>query len=317
MRKIYTILVFCSFVFSAFAQQEQQNTQFMYNKQSYNPGFVGSADAGCFTAIVRRQWLEVDGAPEVQVLNFHTPLLGQRVGVGGGISRQVVGITENITANAAYAYRLRLGNGYLGIGIDASIRSLKNNYGDSRLVGTQAIDMDPSIPGTQVQKFIFNFGSGLYYNGEKFYIGVSSPRLLNTNIDFATEDPLLAREEQHYYLMGGTTFPVGENVKLQPQVLVKYVQNAPLDADANLTAIFNDRFMVGASYRLGGASNSGLGESVDLLVGAYINEHLVFGLSYDLTLSGLKDYTSGSIEAMVRYCLGDGQDGDYLNPRFF
>jgi len=282
MRKIYTILVFCSFVFSAFAQQEQQNTQFMYNKQSYNPGFVGSADAGCFTAIVRRQWLEVDGAPEVQVLNFHTPLLGQRVGVGGGISRQVVGITENITANAAYAYRLRLGNGYLGIGIDASIRSLKNNYGDSRLVGTQAIDMDPSIPGTQVQKFIFNFGSGLYYNGER-----------------------------------GTTFPVGENVKLQPQVLVKYVQNAPLDADANLTAIFNDRFMVGASYRLGGASNSGLGESVDLLVGAYINEHLVFGLSYDLTLSGLKDYTSGSIEAMVRYCLGDGQDGDYLNPRFF
>jgi len=34
------------------AQQEQQYTQFMYNKLAINPGYAGSKDAICLTGLV-------------------------------------------------------------------------------------------------------------------------------------------------------------------------------------------------------------------------------------------------------------------------
>ena len=49
----------------------------------------------------------------------------------------------------------------------------------------------------------------------------------------------------------------------------------------------------------------------------FLPKHLLFGLSYDMTLSDLKDYNTGSIEGVVRYCLGSPDGGASLNPRFF
>jgi hypothetical protein len=70
------------------------------------------------------------------------------------------------------------------------------------------------------------------------------------------------------------------------------------------------------SYRLGG-SQSGAGESIDLLLGAQVTNNILFGVAYDITLSDLKDYNSGTIEAFARYCFGKSQSEEYLNPRFF
>jgi hypothetical protein len=46
----------------------------------------------------------------------------------------------------------------------------------------------------------------------------------------------------------------------------------------------------------------------------------MLGISYDITLSAIKDYSNGSIEASVRYCFGKGDatgEKEYVNPRFF
>ncbi len=100
---------------------------------------------------------------------------------------------------------------------------------------------------------------------------------------------------------------------------MKYVRNAPFDADVNGNLIIYDRYTVGLSYRIGGSKESGVGESVDLLLGAQVTDNLLFSLAYDITLSELRNYNSGTIEAMVRYCFGNisSSGGDYLNPRFF
>jgi len=101
-------------------------------------------------------------------------------------------------------------------------------------------------------------------------------------------------------------------------VLMKYVTGAPVDFDANANLILQDRYIVGLTYRLGGDKNSGLGESVDILLAAQLTNNILFGLSYDFTLSDLKDYTTGSIEASLHYCIGKANKRkDFVNPRFF
>ena len=299
-----------------FGQQEAHTTQFMYYKMGYNPGVAGSREAPCVSAIYRNQWLGIDGAPQMQILSFSMPLLNQRVGVGANLVRQSIGITELITFDGIYSYRFPLGRGYMGIGIQGSIRSLNINYQDSRLVGTQPIDIDPAVPDLSQRRFLFNFGTGVYYQGEKFYVGLSAPRLLPSNIDFGETEQKISREVQHVYLMGGFSIQAGENFRIQPQALIKFVPNAPIDADVNVSAIFSERYITGVTYRLGGSS-SGFGESVDILLAAQITKMLLLGFSYDITLSELRDFNTGSMEVLLRVCFGKSEGEDIVNPRFF
>jgi type IX secretion system PorP/SprF family membrane protein len=299
------------------AQQEQQYTQFMYNKLSINPGYAGSTDAGCFSAIYRKQWIGLEGAPETQLLSFNTPLLNRRVGVGLTILRHSIGIENRISLEGSYSYRIQVGRGTLGLGIMPSIRRRTVDWNDSRLKGTQPIGVDGAIAGGFQSKWLFNVGVGAYYSTNKYYVGVSLPRILKNNIDFSEVGSIISKEVHHAYLMTGLLVNVNDKIKLQPQILVKYAQNSPLDFDLNLMGIFMEKFNAGLTYRAGGSKETGIGESLDVLVGAQLTRNLMFGLSYDITLSEVKNYSNGSIEAILRYCLGKSEGKEYINPRFF
>lgn len=219
MKNLLTTIIFCTLGLSAvFAQQQPQNTQFMYYKLGYNPGFAGSQEAPCITCLYRQQWLGLEGAPSIAVATFNMPLNNQRVGIGANLFRHTIGITTMYNLDLAYAYRVRLGRGMLGIGLQGSLRSLQEDYQET--IATQTKELDESIPAGSSSKFLFNFGTGLYYNTDKYYIGVSAPRLLANNIDYVDSDVTISREVQHVYLMGGVTLPLNENLSLKPQALL-------------------------------------------------------------------------------------------------
>ena len=311
------LLAVCFLPFVSEAQQQPHNTQFMYYKLGYNPAFAGSQDAPCVSCIIREQWLGLEGAPSTQALTFNMPLMNQRVGIGANVMRHTIGITTMYDVDAAYAYRVRLGQGMLGIGVQGSIRSLTNNFNET--VAIQSKTGDTTIPGNNENKFSFNFGAGLYYNSNRFYIGASAPRLLENSIDFNSNDNVISREVQHIYLMTGYTIEASEDLKIRPQALFKYAENAPVDADINVNFLIQDKFLAGLTYRRGGNKiDERIGESLDLLFGAQLTESLMFGFSYDFTLSDIRDYSSGSIEASLHYCFGGmSPNSNFDNPRFF
>lgn len=305
------------------AQQEQQYTQFMYNKLAYNPAYAGSMGMICATGIVRSQWLGLEGAPTTQVLSFDASLYERRIGMGLNLVRNSIGIADRYDLDAAYAYHLPVGEGFLGFGIQGTARLLQANFNDSRLIATQAIGTDASIPMSMETKLLPNFGFGVYYNDDRLYVGLSAPRLIENNIDFSQESAIVSREVRHLYFMGGYRFKLSESVEFNPQVLIKYADNVPLDVDVNLSAILSDRYVLGGTFRVGGSTGGGPIESVDILFSAQIMENLIFGVSYDITVSELKSYNSGSIEGVVRYCFKGVELGrrseneEFKNPRFF
>ncbi|MCH2084290.1 MAG: type IX secretion system membrane protein PorP/SprF [Saprospiraceae bacterium] len=316
MRLSFTFLLLFSFCGLMLGQQDEQYTQFMYNKMAFNAAYAGSGDGTCITALGKAQWLGFEGAPETQLVTFNMPLLNKRIGIGASIYRQTIGITENLSAEAVYAYRIRMGRGTLSLGVQGSVRLLRANF--SEVEATQSVDQDGAIPNNIQSKFIPNFGAGVYFKSNSFYMGVSIPRLLENNIDFADTGDIISTEVRHMYLMGGFTIELNELVQMQPQLLLKYVAGAPFDGDINTNFIFDERYTIGASYRLGGSRTSGIGESVSLLLGLQISDDLFFGASYDMTLSELRKYNSGSVEAILFYCIGGRSQGEeFISPRFF
>lgn len=317
MQRLLYILVFTGFSWMAFSQQDEQFTQFMYHKIGFNPAYAGAQETTCFTALARQQWMGIEGAPQSQLINFSTPLTSKGIGLGGIISRHSIGATSRLSAEASYAYRFNLGvGGRLGIGVSTSIRLLRTDF--DKLESTQPREQDGAIPVGIQSKYVPNFGAGIYYSNQVFYVGFSTPRFLENNIDLADESAVISTEVRHFYLMAGVLANFGDKLQMQPQMLLKYVGGAPFEGDLNVNLIFDQRIYAGLSYRLGGSKVTGIGEAGSILFGIQFTETLLLGLSYDLTLSELRSYTSGTAEVMLRYCIGGQSRGtDILSPRFF
>ncbi len=287
---------------TAFAQQEPQFTQFMFNKMSFNPGYAGSFISPTLTAIYRNQWMGIDGAPNTQILSFSQPAFGERVGLGVSLSRTSISINRIMTVDLVWSYRIPMRRGHLGIGVMPSVRNIWQNWTDERIYSPTPAGTDVAIPTEDKSKWVVNFGAGFYYsNDEKgWYMGVALPRFFKQNIDFAENGGILSREEWHFNAMGGLTLQPNEDLKIIPQLLLKFVPNAPFDAEVNVGAMLREKFYGGLSYRAGGDVNNA-GESIDVAAGMQATDNLFFCLSYDIGLTRLRKFNNGSIEATVRW----------------
>lgn len=299
------------------AQQQPLHTMFMFNKLLINPAYAGYHEHPCATAIVRQQWLGFDGAPKTQSLSIHGPLSSQRLGVGLNLQRRSIGVSSSTTVDGIYDYRVPMGNGTLSLGVQASGRFLEVDFTDPNVRAVQDIAIDPGVENMADSKFLANAGAGIYYYTPSFYVGISSPRLIDSDIDFELNNLFTAREQAHYYLMTGVAIDLNYRMSFVPQVLVRYTNAAPVDIDLNLGVRWGEDHSVGVTFRKGGIDNQLL-ESIDVMASAKILRGLRLGAAYDITMSDLRRYSDGSIEVMLMYCFGEPtKPTTFVNPRYF
>jgi len=277
----------CLFAGSIMAQQEAQYTNFMFNKLPLNPGYAGSKEVACISALHRSQWVGIDGAPTTQTLNFHTPLFNQRVGLGLGILHDKLGLTNNWRGNITYSYRPKIGKGHLGIGVTGSV--ISHGY-DGHNADTN-IPNDVGVHYNDVSRYYPNFGAGLYYNTNTLYAGISIPSLLKQEIDYSEEgiedsNYYSYKDRRHLYIMAGGLLTINDKIKFKPAALIKYVGGsnaddrniaAPFDMDLNAMFLFMDALGVGGTWRMG--------DSFDALVYFQAAEQFRIGLGYDYSLT--------------------------------
>ncbi|MGB0929266.1 MAG: PorP/SprF family type IX secretion system membrane protein [Chitinophagales bacterium] len=302
MKKYYLILclIFLGLQ-SVFAQQDAQYTQYMFNTLVINPAYAGSRDAVSILGIYRNQWTGFNGSPTSFAASVHSPV-GEKLGLGLFLESDQIGVHQRLSAYTAYAYKIALGGGYLSLGLQAGVLQYSSDWSEL----PEVLDPDDPIFLADNSKLLPNFGLGVYYYSEQFFVGVSVPHLLEGNIDEVSE---LAMQDRHYWATAGVAIPLNDNLKVQPSLLVRMVPSiAPVNIDANLSLIINNIFRVGAGYRSSQAV---------LFMLEYQQDKLRVGYSYDLGLSSLADYHSGSHEIMVGLDLPTNKLQKVQSPRFF
>lgn len=302
---------------AALAQQDVQYTQFMHNKLALNPAVSGSKGAPVFHGLARKQWFGLDGGPASQAAGFQTPLRGKAVGLGFVVTNDEIGFTRSTQAAASYAYHVRVSRStYLSGGLQASVRQYRVNWDEATATDAN----DPNVPQAgQSSRLMPNFGAGALLYNDKFYAGISAPRLMRNLLTVDDEyvgPEALGREDVHVYAMGGALLPLTDVLSLKSAALVKYVNRAPLDLDVHASLVYDDLLSLGLTYRVGGELTSSRGESIDLLAGIRLSERLRLGAAWDFTLTEVRRHTSGSAELFVEYTLARPQ-GRLTNPRFF
>ena len=311
-KKIFLLLLVLSFSASVFAQQDHQYTQFMYNKLLINPAYAGARGVPSVTGIYRNQWVGFDGSPQSALLSFNSTFLSERVGVGLTLSNQSAGLNRDFFGQVAYSYDL-VGskNLSLRVGVQGSLRSQSVAFNEAQPITIG----DPATDINRATNILGNVGAGVYATiSQRLYIGLSVPRLYANKIGFnPNPGNLQASESVHFYGIAGAVIPLSDDINFLPAVMLKYVKNAPFDADINLNLEIREKITAGLSYRPGG---DGSGESIDMLVFWQATPQFGVGAAYDFSLSQIRDYTAGSIEVMVQADLKKKKK-TMSNPRFF
>jgi type IX secretion system PorP/SprF family membrane protein len=294
MRSILGIIVLSALSTGLKAQQDPQFTHNMFNHAFVNPGSYGMYDGITVTGIFREQWLglkdenNVKVSPETFLLTGDSPIRFLHGGIGVGIAQDKEAYTKNNLVKLGYSLHLNIGNGKLGIGVNANFN---NKTIDSQSLHAVNLD-DPVLTGLSDKGvMISDMSAGVFLQKPRYYISFSSTQLLETQAKGTGSAGAFFTNRRHYYLTGGhdILLPAFQGYVFTPSVFVKSDGNT-VQADINLMARYNNKVWGGVTYRIQ--------DAVALMVGVTYKD-IEIGYAYDIPTSRIA--ATGSHEIMARY----------------
>lgn len=296
---------------TAFAQQDPQYTQYMYNMGVVNPAYATrQLPILNLGTLYRTQWVGAEGAPKT--LNFfaHTPV-SKNIQLGLSLISDDIGDGAKKENNfyADFAYVLNLNEKHkLSFGLKAGFTSLATNFN-----GFQFESGDNSTDAAfreNVNMVKPNIGAGAYYFTDNYYLGLSAPNLLSSkHIEERNGIHAYGSEDIHFFFTGGYVFTLSDNLRLKPAFMAKVAKGAPASYDLSANILYDDLLEFGAAYRWD--------DAVSGLVNFNVTPDIKVGYAYDYTVSNLGQFNSGTHEIFLLfdlYLLGKGRD---KSPRFF
>jgi len=286
------------------AQQDAMFTHYMYNTLWLNPAYAGTRDAFTITGIHRSQWIGFDGAPLDQTITMHSPLLNGKMGIGLSLLNDKIGPTKSTIIALDLSYQVRLSRkSKLSFGLKGLVNMYSNNLSQLKLDNQSDASFSQNFSRT-----LPNAGAGIYYYRERFYVGVSTPKLLENKLNGGLGAE--SKEQRHYFFIMGTVIKLSQDVKLKPTCFVKATEAAPIEGDITASFLFRDKLSLGAMYRTG--------DAVGALIGFNFTEQFSVGYSFDWSMANTTGkYNSGSHEIMLRYDLISKSKAKIKSPRYF
>jgi type IX secretion system PorP/SprF family membrane protein len=275
-------------------QQLPQYTQYMFNDFVINPAIAGVHNYYQIRTNHRFQWVGMEDPPMTNSIAFYGPHAKWNMGYGGYIYNDVTGPTSRTGVTGAYAYNIAVtGDIRLSMGIAASLLQF-------RIDGTQLNPKDvsdPAILDMTSTSYMPDAGIGAYLYAEEFYVGLSVAQLLNNNVRIFENKNGLNRLKTQVNLTGAYRFQVDRDWSLEPSVMIKAA--APREFGFDITARTEWRKMVwgAVSYRYH--------EAIAILLGYSYEEILFFGYAYDIGITSLRKYNTGTHEIMIGYRFND------------
>lgn len=307
MKKIYFLTAFALLTFLEMsAQQDPHYTQYMYNMSVINPAYAGSKENLAGGLLYRKQWVQIEDAPTTGTFFLHSPV-GKNVGLGLSVISDKIGPVEENNIYADFSYTLNLGGEHrLAFGLKGGATFHKVALFSQIGNGNVPHPNDPAFASNTNNTFL-NLGTGLFYYTNKYYVALSVPNMLKSkHLDFNGRQ--FGTDTQHYFLTGGYVFDLTPNVKFKPFAMIKSAFNAPTSFDVSTNFMFNDKFEVGATYRLE--------DSFGAMVNYAITPNLKIGYAYDHIVSDLNITTPSSHEVILLFDLNFPKKVSQ-SPRYF
>ncbi len=288
------------------AQFDPQISQYMYFPTAYNPAAVGEGDMMKVAGLHRMQMIGIKNAPMTTYFYFGSPfVIGKtRHGAGVRFMNDQFGLFYTQSLYGQYAYRQKIGKGYLSAGVELGISNV-GFHGDSvnldQLSNSEYhISSDVAIPTSDMSGIGFDMSVGVYYSCPTWYVGASYSHVTRPYIEWKSQQATQTENVVGVTLVGTMYVHGGYNWRLkhhkefvlQPSLMFQ-TDFRSWDLTLAWLTEFKDKYRWGLSYRIG--SNVGVYLGMDIISG------LAIGYAYELPTSKLLLESFGSHELYLAY----------------
>ena len=301
--KFFLIVLIFTQTFITFAQQDQLYITYPFMPLNINPAYAGSRETINISGVFRKRPLLSStfgvASTSQEYFNFDMPIANDKMAIGFQAynAEQVLGngssgLLGNLGFYGDFAYRFTLPNdGKLAVGVQLGVTQVP-----------VAFSTGGGLGGGGNTAFNSSIGTGIYYNNDDAYFGVS---LLNINANDNYNRPL--------FISGGYVFTIDDDFKLKTGAVIrKQSSNAGGKTvfDLNATGWIRDKFGIGVWYQNTGSelSNQAILGSLQIQL-----KKFQFGYAYDFSGSGNTNSLSneGFHQIMLKYELdsGNGKSG--------
>jgi type IX secretion system PorP/SprF family membrane protein len=243
MKKTCSLFFAVTITSVALAQQDPLYTQYIVNPFVLNPAYGGITNNLNASVSYRQQWTGFEGNPVTINANAHISLRDNKMGAGLMIVSDKIGATEVNEIYGSYAYRIKVADDKtLSFGLQAGIVNFKTDNSDLSLLDPG----DPAFTGVANESKL-SLGSGIILSSDRFFAGLSVPRMLKAKSDSGEGD--LTLYTQHIYGMGSYVFFVTDRIRFRPSVLTRLVSGAPASVDLNAAVILYEKYTAGLLTR--------------------------------------------------------------------
>jgi type IX secretion system PorP/SprF family membrane protein len=298
---LIVILVFMSVFVNA--QQDPHFTQYFDNALFVNPAYAGSKGVMNITGLHREQWVGFEGRPRSTTFSIHSPLTYESVGLGFTLVNDQIGPIQQTMfyGDFSYSIRFRQKDHKLSFGLKAGVNMI--NISSNDLATTDP--SDPKLLNNVRNQINPNFGLGIYYHTPKFFVGLSSPKILENSYDGLSKTNV---ERRHYFGIIGGVIKLSNTWKLRPSAQIKVTMGAPIGIDLSTAGIYREKFWMGAMYRV----NAAFGAFVQY----QITPQFKLGIASDFGTQQIRNYNYGTFEMLASYDFVFKKQG-IRSPRYF
>src|SRR5574343_95299 len=290
MKRInYTIgLVALNFMLSAvtFGQQEYQFANTVNNPYLLNPAAGGMTDVMQFEASTRMQWLGYDGGPKTILLSGHSQI---KFGKSGENTLDEFNIRDEklfqgpavTTSKSKHVIGGKVWNDAIG------------PFSKTAIQGSYAYHLP-------LTKYI-NVGVGLVVYSEKFFFGLSTTQFLKNKVEL-NQISTASNFNRHYFMIAKYKIEGEGDISIEPNVIVKMVQNSPVSVDFGARALYKNSSWFGVQFRTS--------SSLVFQVGSNLIKNLYVSYAYEASMGKLRTAGNSTHEIQLGYYLGRNRNVD-------
>lgn len=322
------LIILFSFLLFGINSKAQEGIPVYFDYLSDNyylvfPSMAGVSQGGKIRATARKQWFDVEDAPNLQTLNAHFRLGDSPSGIGAIIFNDANGYHSQTGFKGTYAHHLRMGSqdirvlNQLSFGLSATV--LQSNLDETDFRSTV---VDPAISGIKLSSTYFNVDLGLSYNYQEFYTHFAVTNALTgsrRNVYYRDRqdnpDQLVIDNIRRYLISAGYIFGRSE-WQFEPSVLFQLTEftrektmdvNAKVYKDVNFGRIWGGlsyrRSFDGAQYQTATSFGEQRLQLITPIIGANIKNFLV-SYNYSYQMGDIRFSNGGFHQITLGYDFG-------------
>lgn len=277
------------------AQFDPQIGQYMYLPTAYNPAAAGDDDLMKVAGMHRMQFTGIKNAPMTTYFSFSSPFVIGKTKHAAGVRfmNDRFGLFSNQSLHAQYAYRHRIGKGYLAVGVDLGFVNISFQKDSVHVPDAEYFtSSDQALPtGQGGNGMTFDLGAGIWYSAPTWWVSASMSHLTFPTLHWSDESDYHIKGTM--YVAGGYNWRLrNRNWVLKPSMLVMS-DFRDWDINISMMAELKEKYRFGLSYRILG--------NVGILLGMDIISGLQIGYTYELPTSKLIYESYGSHEIYLAY----------------